>query len=251
MKLKIASDLHLEFFFDRGKRFIENVFDNSADADVLIIAGDIMTLDTVENVHATLKLFCDRYAQVVYVTGNHEHWGSSIIDGKKLLRNAAVGLSNLTVLDTGRVAEIHGRRFLGGTMWFPRGRVTQMFGHDWSDFRFIQNSVATIHGENDRFITFLEREMRAGDIVITHHLPSYKSVAPQYDGQASNAFFVHELDGLIKRVKPTLWVHGHTHTGCQYKIGDTLVVCNPRGYPSSKEIKLWNPNLIVEVTDGT
>jgi predicted phosphodiesterase len=31
---------------------------------------------------------------------------------------------------------------------------------------------------------------------------------------------------------PKLIVHGHTHDPCDYMIGETRVICNPRGYPA-------------------
>ena len=31
-----------------------------------------------------------------------------------------------------------------------------------------------------------------------------------------------------KKIK--YWIHGHTHDACDYMIGDTRVLCNPRGY---------------------
>jgi len=27
-----------------------------------------------------------------------------------------------------------------------------------------------------------------------------------------------------------LWIHGHTHESFDYMVGDTRIVCNPRGY---------------------
>jgi hypothetical protein len=51
-----------------------------------------------------------------------------------------------------------------------------------------------------------------------------------------------------------LWTHGHTHNAFDYMIGETRVVCNPRGYQSTRgdgsdwgEETDWNPNLILEV----
>jgi len=29
---------------------------------------------------------------------------------------------------------------------------------------------------------------------------------------------------------PVLWVHGHTHSSHDYRVGGCRVVCNPRGY---------------------
>jgi hypothetical protein len=47
-----------------------------------------------------------------------------------------------------------------------------------------------------------------------------------------NGAFRSELDGFIlsKHDRIKLWVHGHMHNPSDYMIGDTRVVCNPRGY---------------------
>jgi Icc-related predicted phosphoesterase len=42
--------------------------------------------------------------------------------------------------------------------------------------------------------------------------------------------FASNLEDLILRHQPELWVHGHIHHVRDYPIGDTRVVCNPRGY---------------------
>ena len=38
---------------------------------------------------------------------------------------------------------------------------------------------------------------------------------------------------------PKLIVHGHTHRRMDYMLGDTRVICNPRGYPGENE---WYKN---------
>jgi predicted phosphodiesterase len=43
-----------------------------------------------------------------------------------------------------------------------------------------------------------------------------------------------------------LWIHGHTHWAFDYKIGETRVLANPRGYPH-ETTHGFNPKLIVEV----
>jgi len=35
---------------------------------------------------------------------------------------------------------------------------------------------------------------------------------------------------MAYRPQIKLWVHGHTHDPYDYVIGETRVVCNPRGY---------------------
>ena len=69
-------------------------------------------------------------------------------------------------------------------------------------------------------------------VVVTHHTPSFQSVAPYYKAdQLMNGGCHSNLDEFIMD-KPNLklWVHGHTHEDFDYLIGETRVVCNPRGY---------------------
>jgi Icc-related predicted phosphoesterase len=69
-------------------------------------------------------------------------------------------------------------------------------------------------------------------VVVTHHTPSFQSVAPYYKAdQLMNGGYHSNLDEFIMD-KPNikLWVHGHTHEDFDYMIGETRVVCNPRGY---------------------
>ena len=52
---------------------------------------------------------------------------------------------------------------------------------------------------------------------------------------------------MIEEQRPALWVHGHTHDSCDYQVGVTRVVCNPRGYED--ENKRFDPELVVTVND--
>lgn len=68
-------------------------------------------------------------------------------------------------------------------------------------------------------------------IVVGHHMPSESSVAACYKGNLLNAAFRSNLDDFIEaRPQIALWCCGHTHWGHQYRIGETRIVCNPRGY---------------------
>jgi Icc-related predicted phosphoesterase len=68
-------------------------------------------------------------------------------------------------------------------------------------------------------------------IVVGHHCPSELSVADVYKGNLLNAAFRSSLDEFIEaRPQIRLWLHGHTHFNFNYWIGETRVVCNPRGY---------------------
>jgi len=74
-------------------------------------------------------------------------------------------------------------------------------------------------------------------IVVGHHCPSELSVADMYKGNLLNGAFRSSLDDFIEaRPQIKLWLHGHTHHNFNYWIGETRVVCNPRGYVGYESI---------------
>jgi Icc-related predicted phosphoesterase len=77
-------------------------------------------------------------------------------------------------------------------------------------------------------------------IVVGHHCPSELSVAAQYKGDMLNGAFRSSLDDFIEdRPQIKLWLHGHTHHNFNYWIGETRVVCNPRGYIGHESMADW------------
>ena len=69
-------------------------------------------------------------------------------------------------------------------------------------------------------------------VVISHHCPSEQSVHDKYRADTiMNGGFRSNLDDFIcYRPQIKLWMHGHTHEDFDYVLGETRVVCNPRGY---------------------
>jgi len=69
-------------------------------------------------------------------------------------------------------------------------------------------------------------------IVVSHHCPSEQSVHDKYKADTvMNGGFRSNLDDFISyRPQIKLWCHGHTHEDFDYVLGETRVVCNPRGY---------------------
>ena len=43
-----------------------------------------------------------------------------------------------------------------------------------------------------------------------------------------------------------LVLHGHLHRQSDYRLGDTRVVCNPRGYPNQRNPS-FVPDLVIEI----
>jgi predicted phosphodiesterase len=226
MRIQLVSDVHVEFHRDDGRAFVESL--DPTNVDVLVLAGDIAV---AEGIPGVLARFCNRYRKstVVYVHGNHEFYGSDRKSVCAVTQRAERENDNLVWLD-GSLAEIRGQRFLGAPLWFPRHPDESRLKRGMTDFSAIRDFESWVHAENARAITFFEEELAPGDIVVTHHLPSQKSVASRYVGHPLNPFFVSDLDELVLSRSPRFWFHGHTHTSARYQLGVTSVACNPFGY---------------------
>lgn len=222
MKVSIYSDLHLEFYRGQGRSIVDNL---PGDADVCILAGDITVGEDIPQV---LEWFCDKYEHVIYVHGNHEFYGANRPAIIELTEEAVEDNPNLYWLNRSSV-EIEGRRFLGSTLWFKEDPLAPH--HHMTDFSVIMDFKSWVYEENRLDIEYFLNNVQEGDIVVTHHLPSKRSVAPQYADSPLNSFFLCNLEGLIQHQQPAYWFHGHTHSSFDYKIGKSRVVCNPLGYP--------------------
>lgn len=241
MRLRVVSDVHVEFHADGGVEWANAL--EVGECDALVVAGDFGT-------HATwmapMEVLCRRFPRVLYVTGNHEYYGSSFDDVDREVAAFESGFDNFTRLDDS-VVEVAGRRVIGTTMWFRKSPAT--WRHEWamSDFRQIEDSHRRIYAANEAANAFLEANLREGDVVVTHHLPSRRCVSPRFLNSRLNAFFVNEVDALILERKPALWIHGHTHDSKDLTIGATRVVCNPFGYARVELNPDYDESKLVEV----
>lgn len=240
MKVQILSDLHVEFHRDYGNSFINSI---KTDAEVLIVAGD---LDTFERLDVTMGQLVDTYQNVVYVLGNHEYYWHTKEEVHAKMDRIVNWYPNVHWLNNSAV-EIKGQRFIGGTMWFDKDPQTYMAKHLMNDFATIRGIENFIYEENDQFMSFIDKEMCSDDIVVTHMMPSYQSVSPEYMHSRLNIFFVHDCEKLILDRQPKYWIHGHTHDSFDYMIDKTRVLGNPYGYGIVAENKNFQEHLIVEV----
>lgn len=227
-RIQIISDLHLEFDRDGGEAFSCTI---PVVGDVLILGGDLIPFRKADQVRRAFSWFCDRFPHVIFVPGNHEYYGTSPAEAEALLNACAKWISNLYVLNPG-VVTIDGTRFVGATLWFPNTPDEILYRSHLNDFRVIKSFVPWVHDTHEEHLAFLKANLCPGDVVVTHHLPHPRSIAPQYARLPINRFFLaQDAAGLVERAGAKLWIHGHTHTSFDYVIGETRVVCNPRGYP--------------------
>jgi Icc-related predicted phosphoesterase len=237
LKIEAYSDIHLEHYRGNAWRaVIEGL--NPKGVDVVILAGDI---SSNANLRLALGAFCGRYPHVLYVTGNHEYYGASKASIDEVIKDVAAEHPNLHWLNRSSVT-IEGQRFLGATLWFREAPLAPM--QMMNDIHLITDFTSWVYEENRKDIDFLRDNVQEGDIVVTHYLPSNLSVAPEYAGSPLNAFFVCNVEDIIHDKKPALWVHGHTHGSLDYVVGQTRVVCNPKGYPIERNSRFKAQNSV-------
>ncbi|HQZ07899.1 MAG: metallophosphoesterase [Rhodoferax sp.] len=254
MKIALMSDLHLS---------VQPMVAPHIDADVLVLAGDLHrpagAIAWARQFGATPTLF---------VAGNHEFYGADLIGTMHALRTQAEG-SSVRVLEQD-VWYHQGVRFLGCTLWSDyrlfdsaeqREQGLQQAAAMVRDFSRIRVAAdfddlftpAVAQLLFDRSVAWLERQLavphQGPTVVITHFAPSRGSIATRFVGSPLNACFVSDLQAQIERWQPALWLHGHVHDSCDYQIGRTRVVANPRGYAPKGVVEnpRFDPSLVIEL----
>ena len=265
MKFCLMSDLHLEFQGHQPLHF--------PDADVLVLAGDVLVAEDLRRftradvalpheqqrgVSATrYRQFLDqvtqRYPHVVWVAGNHEFYHGKFNQTLQTLRDECAHYPNLYFLEDAFV-DVGDVRFLGGTLWTDCNNhdpLTMMtLQHDMNDYRVVVNDQAgytklrPVHTLQRHIKTkqFIEQNVTQKSVVVTHHAPSPQSISSEFkDEHDLNGGYASDLTELILDTQPLFWLHGHMHHQQDYRIGETRVLCNPRGYPQQNPG--WTPQV--------
>ena len=253
MKIALLSDLHLS---------VQALDAPPTNADVVVLAGDL------QRPAAAIEWARQFRQPTLFVAGNHEFYGGDLVTTMRELRTHAEGTA-VRVLDHD-VWLHNGVRFLGCTLWsdyrlfdsvaqreegllqavemvrdFSRIRVApgfeQKFTPALSQYLF------------DRAVAWLEQQFAVPQdgptVVITHFAPARGSIAAKFAGSPLNACFVSDLEPQIRRWQPALWLHGHVHDSFDYRIGQTRVVANPRGYAPKGvvENQAFNASLTIDL----
>jgi Icc-related predicted phosphoesterase len=253
MKIALMSDLHLS---------VQAMPPPTVDADVLVLAGDLdRPADAIEWARR-----CD--LPTLFVAGNHEFYGGDLVSTVRALRQHAAG-SSVRVLEHD-VWHRDSVRFLGCTLWSDhrlyespqqREQGLRQAGTTVRDFSRIR--VAPDFDDKltpavaqllfDHSLAWMEQQFAIAHdgptVVVTHFAPARGSIAEQFAGSPLNACFVSDLEPQIRRWRPALWLHGHVHNSFDYRIGNTRVVANPRGYAPNgvAENKAFDLSLVVEI----
>ena len=240
MRLQIVSDLHCDFHGDHGKKWAT---DFPVLADTVVVAGD---LDDWNAINVPLEILCKKFKNVVYVAGNHEHWGISFKRLDRLRKELLEEIPGLNWLHDSMV-EIDGRRFLGGTMWFRKDPMDFLYRDQIKDWHKIEDFADNVYEQNRITVKYLRDNIQEGDIVVTHHAPSEQSITDKYKWWNGNRFYVCHMEGTMSVKKPALFIHGHLHNSVDYMYEKTRVVCNPYGYKGYIPNASFDENKVVEI----
>jgi DNA repair exonuclease SbcCD nuclease subunit len=286
MKIKLVSDLHLEFS--------DILIPNDQNYDVLILGGDIMvatdlhdhpepnnTADQVAIANGTglgrrqltaqrfrdfLKRCSFQFPHVIYVAGNHEFYHGKWTQSLTTLSNECAKFPNVYFLEAG-CKKIDDVTFIGGTLWTDMNKGDPLTLHSvrdmMNDFRVIKKDLegytnlkpADTVVRHRHMLGFIKQVVAEKPdekfVVVGHHSPSFQSAHEMYkhDTLMNGAYHSDLSEFILDRPQIKLWTHGHTHHPFDYMIGKTRVVCNPRGYENDgySENSGWNPNIILEV----
>ena len=294
MKIRILSDLHLEFDLEAAHQTRLRDHDaprprylawdpGNTPADVLVLAGDILTWDMMygymnkdEKSGLIYTHFegwfadrCEDYDLVIWVPGNHCYYDGRFVNIQKGFAEWTTKINEVAQVKGYKGKLIVGDRFtvmhndvkfICATLWtdFMRGNPIIMNQiqnglNDYNRINFKDHRLITpqILEEHQQSRAFIEQELNYDGkiVVVSHHAPSYQSVHPNFRGDVLNYAYFSDLDHLVERA--TLWCHGHTHSSFDYRIGEDLskgqVVCNPRGYyPEGLNLE-FDPNKVVDI----
>lgn len=217
----------------------------------------------------------NEWNDVIMICGNHEHYNHIFRNTYKVLKDRYGHIQNLHILDNETVT-LGDITFVGGTMWsdFNNGDPLTLLTIRslMNDFKLIRNSSITemkndFHGfevltqdlftpeiawgEFLKFYNFLNKATKDTSkkyCVVTHHAPSYKSIHPKYKNDYTiNGGYCSDLDDFIENSPEIkVMIHGHIHFPQDYMIGETRVVCNPRGYVNHE---VCSTNFILKVVE--
>lgn len=260
MRIWVFSDLHLQVS-DLERHDILPVI---PDADLCIVAGDVVSGEIGRSMDWLGRKIRPRMP-IIFVAGNHEFYRKSV-DETVAAGHLSGAQNGIEFLDDEAVT-IAGVRLFGSTMWtdfdvfahgdgIARGTAMAYAGKMMTDYRLIWSRQSS----RTRWTPLmslqqhmasrmaLENELASSTpptVVVSHHAPHPRSVAPEFAKDLLTPSFVSDLSVLIERYRPSLWVHGHTHTSFDYKVGETRLVCNPLGY--RHERTGFDPLKVVEI----
>jgi hypothetical protein len=255
MKVKVVSDLHLEFC-EHGQGVPD-----LGEGNILILGGDILcarhlkTNGKLKEVYNSFLYKCvENFDRVLFIPGNHEFYGHNYEGTLEVLRTHLN--PHIDFLHDSHVI-VDDWVFIGCTLWTDFNNESplemldaEQYMNDYrtirigSNFRTLRSSdTLQFHRRSKQYIFDKCEEFKDKNIwVLTHHGPSRQSIPYRFIKSVNGAYVSDLDDSILGHPQIKYWSHGHTHDSFDYKIGDCRIVCNPRGYWTGVNSNHLNPN---------
>ena len=155
-KIAYCSDVHIEF----GPLEVKN----TENADVLVLAGDIIVgaslydhdethvlmdsgrnfkVQASDNFHTFFENCCKEFKDVIYIFGNHEYYHGDFATQISYVREKLARLTNLHILEKETIS-LDDVTFICGTMWTNFNNNDSLakwdIEHSMNDYNIIKNS---------------------------------------------------------------------------------------------------------------
>lgn len=255
MECKVISDIHINKQHDFA---IEDCFCTNDKNRLLLIAGDIGSLNHWSEIKSVLMAMAERSKHVVLILGNHECAYGDVFKAPQLMQQlvASTHLANITFLH--RSSFIYDDiAVLGTTLWSDIDTHSEiLFAENQKKFDALFEPLYPNIPAKERFEIMCDKYHRQKKwlfdtlakykneqrktLVITHHAPSMQSINPKFSNDDKQHFYASDLNAEIIKFKPEVWIHGHTHFHNDYLIGNTRIIGNPLGLPS--EVTNFDPH---------
>ncbi len=230
-------------------------------ADILICAGDF---DMGLNAQKWANGVVDVHDKKMLITpGNHDYWNTSRanftvdewIEKYRSFNNDKVLFLERETIVIDNVAFIMAT---GWTDFNNQDLITMMDSKAISkDFVKIHNKDCAISPQDiyerhlqarEFIIQELEKHSDKKCVVVTHYPPSI-SCNNSFKITNVSYYWCGQMEDIIRRYQPALWISGHMHNFFDQMFGDTRVILNPAGkiINGVSQLETFKNDFVVEV----
>lgn len=253
MKIRLASDLHLEF--TSNVNYIDGLIPElpGDEETILVLLGDI---HVGIGAKSYIEEIAKRFMYVIYVLGNHEFYHNNFYALRDRIEESIK--SNNVFVPENEVIVIDGQAFACCTLWSDAEKecsfAERRLEKGVNDYRLIKTSkkrtlkvADTVKAHKDS-LSFLRREIDNDTIVLTHHVPILNQLGnPMYNNSPIQGAFESDLYDLILETQPKYWLYGHNH----YNVGvttieNTKLISNQAGY-ITEPMNDYDPEFVLEI----
>ena len=273
MKIRVLSDLHIDvnemYAAHKNEQFNKALANNDV---FTIVAGD-----TAGSPEIAIDWIKQHISKGLIIAGNHivyDSNGQPVQALKQQMAQAFPKDGPITFLDqmTGIMSkEIDGILFIGTTLYTDYALYPDI-SVEWAmhkGFRGLNDFYTGYTKDKDTVRRLMPTDYRRWFIesakeitrlveanpdkevvLITHHCPSEKCCT--FRDEILNTSYASNLEGFIQtHPNIRLWIAGHAHNRKEFKVGNCLVLMNPRGYEHEGECYGFTPNVFVDTKNWT